>query len=316
MDQKPGSLGVSRWIRVAVLPALFLSNHSTATSPSQELLMPCMELRSWPTDQVFFRDQMPFNAMFWLPPIDPTFSYNMCREEFIAGRNMTRCIRLLPVEDLEPIPWSEVPFDAYELERDENAIDDDDWQDLLREDCWEIRALGNNGPVDFLGVVCPRGPADTEAPTPPVLTAYFERPFWGTGNNTSDDQAVPLIAECNPFASRVGRGQLRLHLTHEDPSPVLVHIQVHSGENRLFDGARPIDDRLAINVEIGDHRPETIRVQARLIDAAGQLSSWSEASEIVDERMGGCACTSSDPWTLGLLSLCMLRLRRRRTRPI
>ena len=97
---------------------------------------------------------------------------------------------------------------------------------------------------------------------------------------------------------------------------MLVHIQVHSGENRLFDGARPIDDRLVINVEIGDHLPETIRVQARLIDAAGQLSSWSEASEIVDERMGGCACTSSDPWTLGLLSLCMLRLRRRRTRPI
>ena len=128
--------------------------------------------------------------------------------------------------------------------------------------------------------------------TPPVLTAYLNA-HSECGNNTSDDRAVPLIAECNPFASRVGRGQLRLHLTHEDPSPVLVHIQVHSVENRLFDGARPIDDRLVIYVEIGDHLPETIRVQARLIDAAGQLSSWSEASEIVDERMGGCACATA-----------------------
>ena len=298
--------------RASLLSLVLVSSPATALSPPQE--MPCAHLRAWPTDQVLFQNELPFNSMFWLPPVDPNFSYSICRDEFVNGRNITRCIRLFRVDDLEPLPWPETPLSPYEIERDEEALDDDAWQRLLAQSCWQIEALGDNGPVAFLGHVCPQGPADTAAPEAPTLTAFYERPVWGTGSSDAieiEDRPAMDIA-CRPFSTRVGQGQLRLHLATDDAGPVLVHIQVNAGDENLLDLARPINERLVMNIEIGNHSPETLQVKTRLIDAAGQLSQWAESNEIIDERMGGCACTASESWALGLLGLSLLRRRRRR----
>lgn len=307
-------------LRVVLLSALFVSAAAAAQN-AQEVreMRPCLDTRAWPTDQVTFGLEVPFNVIVWLPPIDPSFAYNICRRDFVNGGQTTRCIRLLPVEDLEPLPWvaagnprTGAPINAHELERDQVTLDDEAWQELLRGGCWDIQALGPNGPIDFLGNLCPSGPADTEAPTEPGLSAFLERPVWGTGSPNSNSDMEPIDHSCNPLASQAGSGQLRLHLRSEEIGTSLIHVQVFSGDEMLLDMARPMADRLVLNVDIGSRSPDSLRAQARIIDFAGQFSAWSEATEVIDERVAGCDCTAGDPWGLGLLALGLLRLRRRR----
>ena len=307
-------------VRTALLSLLFISAPAAAQNAQEPReMIACPDTRAWPNDQVTFGNELPFNVIVWLPPIDPSFAYNICRNEFVNGSRTGRCIRLLPVEDLEPLPWNStlslqagVPVTAHELERDQVTLDDEAWQQLLREGCWQIQAMGDNGPVDFLGSLCAGGPADTEAPTEPEISAFLERPVWGTGS-PSRGGGMPLIdTSCNPLSGQAGSGQLRLHLRAEESGPSLIHVQVFAGDDLLLDMARPMTDRLVLNVDIGSRSPDSLRAQARLIDMAGQFSGWSEATEVVDERVAGCDCTAADPWGLGLLALGLLRLRRRR----
>lgn len=283
-------------------------------------MVPCQDYRGWPMDFPREEQMQPFNMVLWLPPIDSNFNYNLCRDFAIGGGvpNQTECMLLDQVDEPTPVPWPGDVLSPFAMNRSDMA-DDEDWVNFLtaRDPCWEVRALGDNGPVDQLGWVCPGAAADSEAPEAPGVTATSSRPVFGTGG--SGASAVDGMAEepmncSNFFSHQAGEGNRRLEIQRPEgeEGQLIVEAKVFAGDDLLLHSARPFEERLTIKFNADAHEPQNLKAQVRLIDIAGQASEWTEIDGFTDERGSGCACNSAEPLGVALFLVCLSLLRRRR----